>query len=245
MRFPADLYGAVRCLDDVFIGEHAVLGCPKEARLADHVTGQETGQGRPVTIGMKTVLMHHVVVYEGVTVGAGCFVEDRVRIGYDCTIGDGTRLIHGAYLCDRVEVGAGCRVAGFVCDGTRIGDGSTVMGRLVHEYSQPHRGWWAADEAPPVVHEKTVVAMGAVVVGAVSIGPRSYVAAGAVVTKDVPPATVVTGTNVHTPLSSWRGSRLRDLVEEWGGGSQELGRVQGSNDGDGAREGARDECPVD
>ncbi|GAA2536880.1 hypothetical protein [Pseudonocardia hydrocarbonoxydans] len=215
MQIPAELYGPVQQADDVLIGEGVVLGCPKEARLDEYTTGRNVGRGGPVVIGSRTILMHHLVVYEGVTIGAGCILEDRVRVGYDCTIGDATRVIHGAYLCDRVDVGTGCRIAGFVCDGTRIGDGSTVMGRLVHEYSQPHRGWWAVDEAPPVVHEESVVAMGALVVGAVSIGPRSYVAAGAIVTKDVPPATVVTGTNVHTPLSRWRGSRLRGLVEAW------------------------------
>jgi acetyltransferase-like isoleucine patch superfamily enzyme len=215
VQLPADLYGPVQCADGVLIGEHAVLGCPKEARVDDYARGGPAGRGAPVVIGPRTILMHHVVAYEGVTIGAGCVLEDRVRLGYDCTIGDSSRLVHGAYLCDRVEVGTDCRIAGFVCDGARIGHDSTVMGRLVHEYSQPHQGWWVVDEAPPVVHEHTVVAMGAIVIGGVSVGPRAYVAAGAVVTKDVPPGTVVTGTNVHTPISRWPGVRLRELIEKW------------------------------
>ncbi|WP_245996920.1 hypothetical protein [Nocardia pseudobrasiliensis] len=71
------------------------------------------------------------------------------------------------------------------------------------------------DEAPPVVEADSVVGFGARVVGGVRIGPRSYVAAGAVVTKDVPPGHVVTGINVHTPIGRWPGRRLGALIGEW------------------------------
>ncbi|MBA2321649.1 MAG: hypothetical protein H0V89_10885 [Deltaproteobacteria bacterium] len=56
-----------------------------------------------------------------------------------------------------------------------------------------------------------------VVVGeyAVSIGPRAYVAAGAVVTRDVPPDHIATGTNVLTPMSRWSGERLQTLIAPW------------------------------
>jgi len=64
--------------------------------------------------------------------------EDQVRIGYDALVGRDVQLVYGAYVCDRVNIGDGARVAGFVCDGARIGSRSTVMGSLVHEYSRPH-----------------------------------------------------------------------------------------------------------
>jgi acetyltransferase-like isoleucine patch superfamily enzyme len=214
----AELYGSVIRGDGVVVGEHAVLGCPKEARIDQTRTGGNPGAGSPVRIGAATIVMHHVTVYEGVSIGADCVVEDRVRVGYDCVIGERSRLIHGAYLCDRVEIGEDCRIAGFVCDGVRIGDGSTVMGQLVHEYTQPHLGWWAVDEAPPVIHDHSVVGFGAVVVGGVHIGPRAYVAAGAIVTRDVPPDHVATGTNSFTPTSRWPGRRLQPLISAWRSG---------------------------
>lgn len=210
-----DLYGPVDMDETVLVGEGCVLGCPKEARVADAKRGAAPGAGAAVSIGRGSVLMHHVIVYEGVRVGEGCLLDDRVRLGYDTVIGDRTRITHGAYLCDRVEIGSDCRIAGFLCDGTRVGDGSTVMGRLVHEYTHPHEGWWAADEAPPVVAGCSVVGFGAVVVGGVRIGPRSYVAAGAVVTRDVPPEHISTGTNVCTPVADWTGKRLGDLIAAW------------------------------
>lgn len=209
------LYGPVVIDEGVVVGEHAVLGCPKEARIEQARKDGTADRGRPVRIGRGTVVMHHVVVYEGAVIGASCLLDDRVRIGYDTRIGDRTRLTHGAYVCDRVDIGDDCCVAGFVCDGVRVGAGSTVMGQLVHEYTQPHLGWWAADEAPPVIHERSVVGFGAVVVGGVSVGPRAYVAAGAIVTRDVPPDHIVTGANIFTPASSWPGERLQALIAAW------------------------------
>lgn len=188
----------------------------KEARLrAEQQQPGSALSGEPVMVGPGCLVANLVVMYEGVQIGAGCVIEDRVRIGYDSTIGERTRVVHGAYVCDRVRIGTDACVAGFICDGTIIGDRSTVMGELVHVYTRPHEGWWGVDEEPPVIEADSVVGYGARVVGGVRIGPRSYVAAGAVVTKDVPPEYVVTGVNTHTPAAQWPGRRLQNLIRHW------------------------------
>ena len=198
------------------LGEQCVLGYPKESRLrAEQARPGSEGAGKPVVVGERCLLFNQVVVYEGVRVGDGCVIEDRVRIGYDSRIGAGTRLLYAAYLCDRVSVGEGARVAGFICDGSVIGDRSTVMGQLVHEYTRPHGDWWEVDEIAPIIEADTVIGHGARVIGGVKVGPRSYVAAGAVVTKDVGPELVVTGVNLQTPAAEWPGQRLQALIRHW------------------------------
>ena len=199
------------------VGEQCVFGCVKESRLAGSEVAFDlvARQAAPMVIGERCLIFNQVVIYEGSRLGDGCVIEDRVRIGYDALVGRDVRLLYGAYVCDRVSIGDGARVAGFVCDGARIGSRSTVMGRLVHEYSRPHRGWWDVDEPSPVVHEDVVVGFGATVVGGVQLGPRSYVAAGAVVTTDVPPMHVVTGTNQMTQAAAWPGRRLQELLAHW------------------------------
>ncbi|MEY9846130.1 acetyltransferase-like isoleucine patch superfamily enzyme [Streptacidiphilus sp. BW17] len=209
------LYGPATLAGTVQLGEYCVLGYPKESRLRRAATAGVQEPGAPVRIGDRSLLFNQIVLYEGVTVGQDCVLEDRVRIGYDSRVGDRTRLAYGAYVCDRVAIGADCTVAGFVCDAARIGDRSTVMGELVHEYTQPHKGWWAVDEEPPVIEDDCVVGYGARIVGGVRIGPCSYVAAGAVVTQDVPPEHVVTGINVRTPAAEWTGPRLQELIGHW------------------------------
>lgn len=197
------------------VGENCTLGCVREERLQAFRASGTAVPASPVQIGERCLLFNQVVVYEGVRIGDDCVIEDQVRIGYDSLVGPRTRLVYGAYICDRVRIGADARVAGFVCDGTVIGDRSTVMGELVHEYTRPHEDWWETDEDPPIIESDTVVGYGARVVGGVRIGPCSYVAAGAVVTKDVPPLHVVVGTNEQIQAAHWPGRRLRGLLDHW------------------------------
>lgn len=161
----------------------------------------------PVVVGERSILSNFVTLYEGVKVGSDCFLDDRVRIGYDSTLGDRTRVEYAAFVCDRVTIGDDSVVAGFVGDAVRIGSHCIVMGKLVHELSQPGAAWGIVEPAP-VVHDHCVVGMGSVVVGGVEIGPRSYVAAGATVTRSVPPGHVAVGQNVFVPVAEWPGEKL-------------------------------------
>jgi acetyltransferase-like isoleucine patch superfamily enzyme len=153
----------------------------------------------PAAIGKRAWLGNFVVLYEGVTIGSEAVLEDYVRVGYGSSIGNGARIMYGAFVCDRVAIGAGARVAGFVCDASWIGDGATAMGKLVHRYDAPESDWWGPDEPSPRIEANAVVGMGSIIVGGVTIGAGSYVAAGAIVTRDVPPNTLVTGVNGHMP----------------------------------------------
>lgn len=209
------LYGPFTVPTSTWIGEHCVLGCPKEARLRQAQRGEQPGAGAPVYVGERCLVFHHVTIYEGVNIGDDCLIEDRVRIGYDSHVGAGSRLLYGAYLCDRVQIGTEARIAGFICDATIIGDRSTIMGELVHKYTRPHQGWWQVDEPSPVIQHDVVIGYGAKVIGSVRIGPYSYVAAGAIVTKDVPEGQIVTGVNVQTPIEKWPGEKLQALISYW------------------------------
>lgn len=207
--------------DDVYIGAQCVLGAVKEARIRETrdegANGSTSTHESPpqVVIDDGSIIMNQVVIFEGTHVGAGTFVQDKCRIGYDCHIGDDCRLQYGTYVCDRVTIGADSVVAGFVCDGTHIGERSTVMGILIHRYTEPHRGWWESDEAPPTIENDVVVGYNATVVGGVTIGHHSYIAAGATVTEDVPPEHVVTGVDSHTHLREWSGKELPAVIDEW------------------------------
>ncbi|MGH3911790.1 MAG: hypothetical protein ACRDTC_00020 [Pseudonocardiaceae bacterium] len=61
-----------------------------------------------MTVGPGCLVANQVVVYEGVRLGAGCVIEDRVRIGYDSTIGERTRNADGPVFA--VDVELSCRI---------------------------------------------------------------------------------------------------------------------------------------
>lgn len=123
--------------------------------------------------------------WAGVKVGRHCIIRPKIEI----TEG---RLEIG----DHVAINAGCR---FSCGGSiQIGDYSQIGPRVSFETSthtlEPkpfgHRPLMAD---PIVVEEYVWIGANALILGGVTIGKGAVVAAGAVVTKDVPPYTLVGG----------------------------------------------------
>lgn len=169
------------------------------------------GASAAVTLGRKILIGANVTMYEGTQIGDGVIVEDNIRLGYDCVVGADTRIMYGAYICDRVQIGSNSRIAGFIGDACRIGSNCTVMGDLVHRYTVADLEWGAVDEPSPVVEDGAIVGFGAKIVGGVRIGHNAFVGAGAVVTKDVPPATIVVGINEHLSPEAWRGRELSEF----------------------------------
>jgi acetyltransferase-like isoleucine patch superfamily enzyme len=210
-------YAKVAFGGPIFLGSHCVLGFPKEETIRRHLTeGSTLGElTASVRIDAGCIIGNHVIVHEGASIGAGSVIEDRTRIGYDARLGARARVMYGAFVCDRVSVGDDARLGGFVCDAAQIGERATVMGALVHEYTSPHTDWWSPAEGPPTIEDDAVIGYNATVIGDVRVGRRAYVAAGAVVTRDVPPEHVVTGVNEHVALRSWKGRRLRALRDHW------------------------------
>lgn len=115
----------------------------------------------------------------------GAFIRDQVDIGNNCiimmgavinigaVIGDGTMIDMGAILGGRATVGKNCH----------IGAGAVLAGVI-----EP------PSATPVIVEDDVLVGANAVVLEGVKIGKGAVVAAGAIVTKDVPPYTVVAGT---------------------------------------------------
>ncbi|WP_342526451.1 2,3,4,5-tetrahydropyridine-2,6-dicarboxylate N-acetyltransferase [Chryseomicrobium sp. FSL W7-1435] len=115
----------------------------------------------------------------------GAFIRDQVQIGNNCiimmgavinigaSIDDGTMIDMGAILGGRATVGKNCH----------IGAGAVLAGVI-----EP------PSATPVIVEDDVLIGANAVVLEGVKIGKGSVVAAGAVVTKDVPEYTVVAGT---------------------------------------------------
>ena len=78
----------------------------------------------------------------------------------------------------------------WIGDGALIGH-SVVLATLNHDLSPEKRGW--LHPAPIVIGRDVWIGSNATVLQGVTIGDGAVVAAGAVVTKDVPPRTVVGG----------------------------------------------------
>ena len=206
-------FGQVVVGDRAFIAESARLAVPREATIRRWLLTPELATFGTVTIGVNTIVLDDVYVQEGTEIGGDCYIDRAVHVGFDCRIGDSCRVEYRAQICDRVKIGAGSVIGGFICDGSKLGEECVVLGSLVHGVREPDAPW-GQYEPDPVLEQRVFVGRGAVVVGGVTVGAGSYVAANATVTKNVPPDHVVINTNEFVPIDAWPGALER---KHWGG----------------------------
>lgn len=215
-------YGPVTVGSGTVVGHGVVFGYPDVIRIRRHQLEDpsiDDAASIPnvaaTSIGTGCIIGSHVVVYEGAAVGDRVSVDDFCRIGPRARIGAGCRVIYGADVRHDAVIGDDCVIGGFVCDRAEVAAECVVLGKLVHKLDRPDLPWGVVEQSP-ILHTHVVVGVGALVVGGIEIGANSYVAAGAVVTKDVPPRHLVIGRNELLPRERWTGSFADSPFWTWG-----------------------------
>ena len=122
---------------------------------------------------------------------------------YGCEIGDESRVGAFVEIQKNVKVGARCKISShtFVCEGVAIEDDVFIGHGVMFINDLDPRA--TADGRPQTeadwqvittrVRRGASVGSGATILGGVTIGENALVGAGAVVTRDVEPGTVVVG----------------------------------------------------
>jgi acetyltransferase-like isoleucine patch superfamily enzyme len=154
------------------------------------------------------------VIYAGASVGRAailgdqCQVRERATVGAETVVGRGSTVDFGAQVGDRVSIQTGVYVTGgaVVEDDAFLGPGVQMtndhaMGR--HARGEPLHG--------PIVRRAARVGGGAILLPGVEVGEEAFVAAGALVTRDVGPREVVMG----VPARAVRRVPDEDLLERW------------------------------
>lgn len=196
--------------DGCLIEDHAVLG--KRPRLARGSSAK--GEVGALEIGERVTICTGAVVFAGATVeqevilGDQSYVRERSRIGASSVIGRGSVVDNDVIVGARVRVQTSVYLTAFtvVEDDVFVGPGATTtnddtMNR--HGPETPLRG--------ATLRRACRVGGGTVLTPGVEIGEEAFVAAGAVVTKDVPARAVVIG----IPARVIREVPEEDLLERW------------------------------
>jgi acetyltransferase-like isoleucine patch superfamily enzyme len=154
---------------------------------------------------------------DAITVGKNVYIDSGCRIHAtraEIELGDNSRIMRNAYLCtcvsnprrgEGIHIGTGCWVGidAIICSG----QGGIHLGRNVligpratlvtggHDFRCTSMSTLRQEYvgAPIRIGDNVWLGAHSVVLGGVSIGERAVVAAGAVVTQDVPPLTIVGG----------------------------------------------------
>jgi len=196
--------------DAVVVADFAIVG--KRPSLSPRSTAKTT-ELSGVVIGAGTRIGSHTVIMAGSTLGQRCIVGDNAGIRERCTLGDDvvvgrsvtvendttigsrTKMQSGAYVTAYMTIEEDVFIAPMV-----VTTNDNYMGRTEKRF---------AELKGATIRRGARIGGGAHLLPGVEIGEEAFVATGAIVTRDVPPRTVVVG----VPARSLRGVPQDELLE--------------------------------
>jgi UDP-2-acetamido-3-amino-2,3-dideoxy-glucuronate N-acetyltransferase len=145
------------------------------------------------------------MITDDVTLGKNVriFQPDLVNL-YGCTIGDNTKVGAFVEIQRDVRIGKNCKISShtFVCsgvvieDGVFVGHGVMFINDLYPRSVNPDGSMQTEEDwemVSTLVRAGASIGSNATILAGVTIGEQALVGAGAVVTHDVPPFTIVAG----------------------------------------------------
>ncbi len=162
-------------------------------------------------------------VASDVKLGRDVKVYDYVNL-YGCEIGDHSQVGTFVEIQKNAKIGKRCKISShtFICEGVTIEDEVFIGHSVVFVNDSYPRATadgelqtgkdWVVE--PTLVKRGASIGSGATILAKVTIGANAIVGAGSVVTKDVPPNTIVAGNPARV---------LRPIAEVGGGGDRNDG----------------------
>ena len=153
---------------------------------------------------------NNIRVAEDVRLGKDVRLHDFVNL-YGCDIGDETRVGCFVEIQRNARIGARCKISShaFICTGVTIedevviGHGVMFTNDLWPRATSPDGAPLTENEwkcTPTMVRRGASIGSGSTILCGIEIGEESMIGAGSVVTRNVPPNTMVAG-NPAAPLA--------------------------------------------
>jgi acetyltransferase-like isoleucine patch superfamily enzyme len=147
--------------------------------------------------------VNYLAISEDVRLGKDVRLSKFINL-YGCAIGDNTRIGAFVEVQKNAAIGRNCKISShtFICEGVTIeddvfiGHGVTFVNDSYPRATAPDgklqtEADWTVE--PTLVKKGASIGSGATILANVTIGESAIVGAGSVVTKDVPPGTIVAG----------------------------------------------------
>jgi UDP-2-acetamido-3-amino-2,3-dideoxy-glucuronate N-acetyltransferase len=166
--------------------------------------------------------MNHSIIAPDVKLGRQVKIFSFVNL-YGCEIGDYTKIGAFVEIQKNASIGRNCKISShtFICEGVHIedyvfiGHNVTFINDLYPRavtpdgHMQTEEDW---DVVRTTVKKGASIGSSATILAGVTIGENALVGAGTVVTKDVPPFTIVAGNPGKILRSLEEDRRQQELV---------------------------------
>ena len=196
---------AARIQDGAVLGKPLALG-PASTAPRGELPPLELGEG--AVVGANAVILAGARIGTAAVVGDRAHVRERAIVGDGSVVGSGSAVDNDVTIGARVKVQTGCYLTAFsvVEDDVFVAPCVTTtndndMGR--HEHGVMLRG--------ATLRRGCRVGAGAILLPGIEVGEEAFVAAGALVTRDVDPRTLVMG----VPARVARQVEDAELLEQW------------------------------
>lgn len=168
---------------------------------------------RPLVMGCGSILGCNCVIYTGVSLGENSAIHDLSVVREDCEIGDDVVMARSVLVQKETVVRARVRIMDFVElpgpmlieEDVFIGPG-VIMANDKNGYLTRFRLHEPHELKGPTLRRFSMLGPNATLLPGVEIGEGAQVGAGAVVTKDVAPWTIVAGVPARL---------VREVPAEW------------------------------
>ena len=200
--------------DHVRIDDHATLG-KRPMRAANSATTKEQ-ELPPLTVGDTCIIGTGVVLYRGAKIDAKVLMADLCTVRENVSVGRGTIVGRGVTIENFCSIGRFCKLESecYLCAYSTLEDRVFVAPGVVTSNDN-----FVGRTQERFKHFKGVtvkrggrLGAGSVTLPGIVVGEDALVAAGSVVTKDVPPRKIVVG----SPARVWRDVPVEQLLENQG-----------------------------
>jgi acetyltransferase-like isoleucine patch superfamily enzyme len=200
--------------DDVRVDDHAVLGKLPMKAAASAVT--KLGELPPLEIGAGCLVGAHAILYRGARLGSGVMVADLASVRENVEIGELTIIGRGVTVENKVTIGRRCKIEteAYITALSSIGEGCFVAPEVTFTNDN-----FLGRTKERFKHHKGIVLERGARVGAnvtflpgLTVGADALVAAGSLVTRDVPARMIVMGTPAR-PVREVPAEQLLDNQE--------------------------------